>query len=224
MAHCHRASVSNAAANDIPGNAFRLQATPSTSTFTQSGFSAPIGGYQISPVAASPFVTALPLWSPLRAAGKTVVTATWPGGDGLNVTVPGLAGSPVIQPAIERSVDYTIPFGTSLAPFQKGFTLNSGNFAPAPAQIVTDLATAGHPTFSPAMQANLESFTTMGVTFTIKAVALDSTNDAVTNYDTLVLYNATFGLRTSEFIGQDSGDVFATLVPGFSVQVFLLRC
>jgi hypothetical protein len=201
-AHIAIATGSNAAANDIPGNAFRLLATPSTSTFTQSGFGAPIGGYQLSPLGMSPSVTAMPIWGTLRAApyNKTVVTATWPGGDGVNVLVPGATGAvgsatnPIIQPASERMVDYTVPFGTATSPFQKGFELNLASFAAAPAQIVTDLATAGHPSFSPVLQANLETFTTMGVTYNIRALALDTTNDATTNYDKIVIYNTTQGI------------------------------
>ncbi|MGB8168741.1 MAG: alkaline phosphatase family protein [Chthoniobacteraceae bacterium] len=201
-AHIAIATGSNAAANDIPGNAFRLLATPSTSTFTQSGFGAPIGGYQLSPLGMSPNVTAMPIWGTLRAApyNKTVVTATWPGGDGVNVLVPGATGAvgsatnPIIQPASERTVDYTVPFGAGTSPFQTGFELNSASFSAAPAQIIADLVTAGHPSFSPALQATLETFTTMGVTFNIRAVALDTTNDAVTNYDTIVIYNTTQGI------------------------------
>src|SRR5262249_20490884 len=69
------------------------------------------------------------------------------------------------------------------------------NFAPAPAQIVADLATAGHQSFSPVRQASLENFTTFGVAFSIKAVALDTTNDGQVNYDKIVIYNDVAGQR-----------------------------
>lgn len=215
-AHIAIATGSNAAANDIPGNAFRLHATPSTSTFTTSGFGAPIGGYHLDPVGISPFVTAVPMWSPLRAAGKKVVTATWPGGDGVNVTVPGGDGT-IVQPASERTVDYTVPFGATTSPFQRGFTLTGANFADAPAPIVTDLAAAGRPTFSQAKQADLESFTTMGVTFTIKAVALDSTDDGVINYDTIAIYNTTQGIN-GPFTPSPLGTGPAYLKPGTNLS------
>ncbi len=195
-AHIAIATGANAAANDVPGNAFRLLATPMTATNTISGFGAPIGGYQLDPVGPSPTVTASPIWNTLRAApyNKTVVTATWPGGDGVDVRVPGLGGSPVIQPAAERTVDYTVPFGTATSPFQKGFELSAASFAAAPTAIVNDLATAGHPSFSAVLEANLETFTTMGVSFNIRAVALDSTNDGTVNYDKIAIYNTAQGI------------------------------
>src|SRR4026209_1689727 len=116
-----------------------------------SGFSAPIGGYSIDGPAERPFLTAVPLWRPLLENNKTVATATWPGGDALNVTVPGLNPSPIVQPAEERTVTYTVPFGAATAPFQKGFSLTAANFSPAPPATVADLITAGHTSFSPVL-------------------------------------------------------------------------
>src|SRR5262245_31114952 len=107
-AHIAIATGSTAARNDIPSNTFHLVASPFISTI--SGFGAPIGGYSHAGPAESPVPTAEPLWLALRAAGKRVVTATFPGGDGLDVRVPGLAGSPIIQSAAKRAVDLTIPF------------------------------------------------------------------------------------------------------------------
>src|SRR6516225_174957 len=156
-AHIAIATGSIAAANDVPANTFHLVASPFT--FNISGFSVPIGGYSIDGPAPSPFLTAVPLWRPLLENDKTVATATWPGGDGLNVTVPGLNPSPIVQPAAERTVTYTVPFGAATAPFQKGFNLNAANFSPASPQIVADLITAGHPSYSPVLQTNLETFT-----------------------------------------------------------------
>src|SRR5262249_13752923 len=150
-AHIAIATGSTAARNDIPSNTFHLVASPFISTI--SGFGAPIGGYSHRGPEESHTLTAQPLWLALRAAGKRVVTATLPGGDGLDVRVPGLAGSPIIQSAAKRTVDLTIPFGTATSPFQKGFQLNAASFAAAPAQIVADLSAAGHQSFSPVLQA-----------------------------------------------------------------------
>src|SRR5262249_4143976 len=123
------------------------------------------------------------------------VTATFPGGDGLDVRVPGLAGSPIIQSSAKRTVDLTVPFGTATSPFQKGFQLNTPRLAAAPAQIVLDLAAAGHTSFNPMRQTSLESFTTFGMAYSIKAVALDTTNDKQVNYDKIVIYNDVVGQR-----------------------------
>ena len=92
-AHIAIATGSIAAANDVVSNTFHLVASPFT--FNISGFSAPIGGYSIDGPAESPLLTAVPLWRPLLENNKTVATATWPGGDGLDVTVPGLNPSPI---------------------------------------------------------------------------------------------------------------------------------
>ena len=100
-AHIAIATGSIAAANDVVSNTFHLVASPFT--FNISGFSAPIGGYLIDGPAQSPELTAVPLWRPLLENNKTVATATWPGGDGLNITVPGRP-SPIVQPAAERTV------------------------------------------------------------------------------------------------------------------------
>src|SRR5262245_47707792 len=126
--HIAIATGSTAARNDVASNTFHLVASPFISTI--SGFGAPIGGYTHLGPAESPDPTAEPLWLALRAAGKRVVTATFPGGDGLDVRVPGLVGSPIIQSAAKRTVDLTIPFGTATSPFQKGFSLTAASFAP----------------------------------------------------------------------------------------------
>ena len=113
--HIAIATGSSAAHNDIIANTFQLVASPFNTTI--SGFAAPIGGYELTsqgPVdSATP--TAEPLWLALRAAGKTVVAATFPGADGLAITVPGLTPSPIVQPASERTVDYRFPLGPSQA-------------------------------------------------------------------------------------------------------------
>ena len=85
VAHIAIATGSTAAHNDIPANTFHpVAATIATSI---SGFAAPIGGYELSPLAPSPSPTAEPLWVRLRNAGKEVVTATWPGSDGADIRI-----------------------------------------------------------------------------------------------------------------------------------------
>src|SRR5262245_59100365 len=87
-AHIAMTTGSTAARNDIPANTFHLVASPFVATI--SGFAAPIGGYSIHGPAEADVPTAEPLWLALRAAGMRVVTATFPGGDGLDIRVPGL--------------------------------------------------------------------------------------------------------------------------------------
>src|SRR5215471_11302895 len=178
-AHIAIATGSIAAANDVVSNTFHLVASPIN--FTISGFGAPIGGYLIDGPAQSPELTAVPLWRPLLENNKTVATATWPGGDGLNVNVPGLNPNLIVQPAAERTVTYTVPFGSATAPFQKGFPLTAASFTPAPPQTVADLITAGHISYSPVLQANLETFNSGGQSYSIKVAVLDTTNDGTTN-------------------------------------------
>jgi hypothetical protein len=94
-------------------------------------------------------VTAEPLWLGLRAARKTVVAATFPGADGLDVRVPGVPNSPIVQPAAERTVDYTVPFGAFGGLGAQGFSLTAAAFGPAPAPTIQQLAAAGRASFSP---------------------------------------------------------------------------
>jgi type I phosphodiesterase/nucleotide pyrophosphatase len=88
--HIAIATGSSAARNDINANSFHLIASPFARNI--SGFSASIGGYLFSPHGPeeSSNPTAEPLWIALRAAGKKVVAATFPGCDGLDIRVPGL--------------------------------------------------------------------------------------------------------------------------------------
>src|SRR5262249_29758192 len=125
--HIALATGSTAAHNDIPSNTFHLVASPFINTI--SGFGAPIGGYNLVGPAESTNPTAEPMWIAIRNAGKTVVTATWPGGDGVDVKVPGLSPSPIIQSSAKRTVDYTVPFGEFSGVGGKGFVLTAANFA-----------------------------------------------------------------------------------------------
>jgi len=215
-AHIAIATGSIAAANDVVSNTFHLVASPFT--FNISGFSAPIGGYSIDGPAESPFLTAVPLWRPLLENNKTVATATWPGGDGFNVTVPGLNPSPIVQRAEERTVTYTVPFGAATAPFQKGFSLNAANFGPAPVQTVADLTAAGHTSFSPVLQADLETFNSGGQGYAIKVAVIDTTNDSTTNYDTVVVFDSNHGIILGPFTRAPLGTGPAYIRPSTKIS------
>src|SRR5262245_25713943 len=85
VSHIAIATGSTAVHNDIPSNTFHNVAAPIKAS--ASGFAAAIGGYRITPLGPSPDPTAEPLWVKLRAQGKKVVTATWPGGDGADIRI-----------------------------------------------------------------------------------------------------------------------------------------
>src|SRR5262249_6193223 len=154
--HIALATGSTGAHNDIGSNTFHLLASPFL--FTISGFGAPIGGYQLSPLGQDPTATAEPLWVAMRNAGKSVVTATWPGGDGVDVLAPGVSGSPIIQPNSLRTVDYTVPFGAFAGLGGKGFVLTTSNFSAATASTISGLTAAGKVSFSPVLEAPFETF------------------------------------------------------------------
>jgi len=217
--HIALATGSTAAHNDIPSNTFHLVASPFTSNV--SGFSAPIGGYDVVGPAESLNPTAEPLWIALRNAGKVVVTATWPGGDGLDVTVPGLNPSPIVQSHIKRTVDYTVPFGEFGGVGGKGFALTTTDFSPAPASVVNALSTAGKTSFSQVMLTTLETFTVGGVSFTIDAAALDTSDDATVNYDTLAFFDTTNGIQPGPFTLPSTGPAYVKFSDGTSQQFYL---
>ena len=193
--HISIATGSIAIHNDIPSNTFHLVASPKASTI--SGFGAPIGGYVITPLgpassATTPALTAQPLWVTLRAAGKKVVTATWPGGDGVDVKAPGVTDSPIIQAnSPTRTVDYTVPFGAFSGPGGQGFALTASDFSAAPSTTTKGLAGAGKVSYSPVLEKTtpLQTFSVGGQSYTIHVAALDSTNDNTVNYDTLVFFD-----------------------------------
>src|SRR5215471_11028657 len=136
--HIALATGSTGAHNDVAANTFHLVASPFA--FTISGFGAPIGGYQFSPLAPSLKPTAEPMWVALRNAGKTVVAATWAGADGVDVFIAGVSNA-LVQPNSVRTVDYTVPFGAFAGLGGRGFVLTSTNFALAPTS-TTDGLTA----------------------------------------------------------------------------------
>ena len=121
VSHIEIATGSTAVHNDVPSNTFQSIVGPISSSL--SGFAAPIGGYRESPLGPSQRPTASPLWVQLRQQGKKVVTATWPGGDGADISI----NNTVVQPAQPtRVTDYTIPFGAFGGIGAQGFSLSSG--------------------------------------------------------------------------------------------------
>jgi predicted AlkP superfamily pyrophosphatase or phosphodiesterase len=196
--HIAIATGSTAANNDINANSFHLIASPFSQNI--SGFGAPIGGYDaLNPDGPkeSGDPTAEPLWVGLRDAGKKVVTATFPGGDGVDVKVPGLTNSAIVQSKDVRTVDYTIPFGAFGGVGGKGFSLNASNFTLDPSQAETGLKALGRQSFSPVKVANLETINSVtggGGPYNLEVAAIDTTNDNVTNYDTLVFFDASKGI------------------------------
>jgi hypothetical protein len=142
VAHLEIATGSTSVHNNVPANTFHNVASPINTSV--SGFAAPIGGYQIAPLGPSPKPTAEPLWVRLRKAGKTVVTATWPGADGADIRVNGV----VVQGAQPtRVTDYTVPFGAFGGLGATGFSLTAAQFSPD-AAVEAQLTAAGHPSFS----------------------------------------------------------------------------
>jgi predicted AlkP superfamily pyrophosphatase or phosphodiesterase len=210
-AACHIAvgTGSKSARNDIPANSFHLVASPFTQNI--SGFAAPIGGYTIGQggptQSANP--TAEPIWVRLRASGKKVVTATFPGADGLDIRVPGLNNSPIVQSATKRTVDYTVPFGAFAGQGAKGFNLSAADFKQAPDATIIQLSAAGKVSYTPPLQASLnDKFTVGGVEYDIQVAAIDTTNDKMTNYDTLVLFDAKQGIKPGAFNLPSTGPAY----------------
>ena len=222
VAHIALATGSNPSPNDINTNTFQLVASPFTKTI--SGFGAPIGGYVFNPLGEDPNPTARPLWHALKAAGKTVVTATWAGGDGVDVKVPGLDNSPIIQPAALRTVDFTVPFGEFGGLSAQGFALTKADFTPLPTpKLRGQLIAAGHPSYSEILQKRtpLQTFKVGGVSYTIQVVAIDSTDDGVTNYDTLVFYDVAQGVQPGPFQLPSTGPAYVKFSSGMSAPFYL---
>jgi predicted AlkP superfamily pyrophosphatase or phosphodiesterase len=233
--HIAIATGSSAARNDIPGNSFHLTASPFNSNI--SGFGAPIGGYLHDGPAPSLEPTAEPLWLALRAAGKSVVTATFPGGDGVDVRAPGLPGSsPIIQSAATRTVDYTVPFGAFDGPNSslgapagaRAIALTSSNFSPAPASTVAQLSAAGKIFFGQVMQTTLPTETLSvlggasgGKIYRIHVAALDTTNDGKVNYDTLVFFDSVLGIGPGPFVLPSTGPAYVKASENKSGRFFL---
>jgi len=219
VSHIAIATGSTAVHNDIPSNTF--QAVAGTITSSVSGFAAAIGGYKISPLGPSPDPTAEPLWVKLRQHGRKVVAATWPGADGADIAINGV----VVQPAQPtRVADYAVPFGAFGGIGAVGFSLSSASFAPDPA-VTAQLQLAGRFSFSPILAtAPFETFScssastatcttaaTLDLKFEMRVAALDTTNDGVVNYDTLVFFEKTQGIKPGPFHAPSTGPAYVKL-------------
>jgi predicted AlkP superfamily pyrophosphatase or phosphodiesterase len=205
--HIAIATGSTAARNNITANTFHLIVSNIRSTV--SGFAAPIGGYQPSnPPVPSSSPTAEPMWVKLRASGKKVATATWPGSDGVTVREP--TSQAIVQSADSRTVDYTVPFGAFAGIGARGFTLAQSDFSNAPQTTLDQLTAAGKASFSPVLQktTSLETFTVQGVNYDIQVAAIDTSNDTVTNYDTLVFWDKTQGIKPGPFSLPSTGPAY----------------
>jgi predicted AlkP superfamily pyrophosphatase or phosphodiesterase len=219
VSHIAIATGSTAVHNDIASNTFQSIVGPIASSL--SGFAAPIGGYRLNPLGPSPQPTALPLWVPLRQQGKKAITATWPGGDGADISI----NNTVVQPAQPiRVTDYTVPFGAFGGIGAQGFSLSRGDFAPDPA-VIAAFQAAGHSSFSPILATTLpiETFScssaptatcttnaaALDLKYAIRVAALDTTNDNKVNYDTLVFFDATRGITTGPFHAPSTGPAYA---------------
>lgn len=218
VSHIEIATGSTAVHNDIPSNTFQAIVAPISSSI--SGFGAPIGGYRLSPLGPTSQPTAVPLWVQLRQQGKKVITATWPGSDGADISI----NNTVVQPAQPtRVTDYTVPFGAFGGIGARGFSLSQTDFAPDPA-IAAALQVAGHFSFSPVLAtptaietlscasaptATCTSAATFDVKYAIRVAALDTTNDNTVNYDTLVFFDTTGGITAGPFHAPSTGPAYA---------------
>ncbi len=203
--HIAIATGSTAVNNDINGNSFSLIANPFTTT--TSGFAAPIGGYTyqsgIDP-AESNTPTANPIWLGLEQAGKSVVAATFPGADGVNIKS---ASGIILDKAADRTVDYTVPFGAFGGPFftggsgGRGFSLTAADFTVDSTQAVTGLKALNKKFYGTVKVANLETLTPTALTgnsssgYNLQVAAIDTTDDNTINYDTLVVFDANVGIK-----------------------------
>jgi hypothetical protein len=193
--------------NDIPGNTFHLHASPFARNV--NGFAASIGGHGLHGNA-SHAPTAEPLWVRLRAAGKRVVAATWPGADGVDVRIPGLAGSPIVDPAARRRVDYTVPYGAFAGAVARGHVLDASSFSAAPATTVAQLAAARRGFVGSVRQTTtpIETLNVGGRSFALMAAALDTIDDGRVEYDTLVFFDRDIGIAPGPFAPPSTGPAY----------------
>src|SRR5262245_33344083 len=213
VAHIAIATGSTSVHNDIAANTFHAVASPITSSI--SGFAAPIGGYQLFPLGPAAPPTAEPLWVQVRNSGLQVVTATWPGSDGADIRINGT----LVQSAVPtRTNDYTVPFGAFGGLGAVGITLDAARFVDAEQSLRDQLAAAGLTSFSPvrvtpvaieplfcnpaavaAGPCGNTSAANRSIAYDVRAAALDTTDDATTDYDTLVLFDASVGVQPGPF-------------------------
>ena len=232
VSHIAIATGATAVHNDIPANTFHPVAASIGTGI--SGFAAPIGGYQISPLAATPAPSAEPLWVRLRGAGLKVVSATWPGSDGADIRI---AGSVVQNAAPTRTTDYSVPFGAFGGLGAQGFTLSASDFQLAGEPLAGQLLAAGRSSYSPVhvtvnplqtIYCAPTTASTCGTTnasgrtlqFDLKAAALDTSDDATVNYDTLVVFEARAGVLPGPIAPPSTGPAYVKRGGGSSTLFF----
>ena len=199
--HIAIATGSTAVNNDINANSFSLVSNPFT--VNTSGFAAPIGGYDyqtgIDP-SEDKTPTATPIWTTLQAAGKTVVAATFPGADGANI-LSSTTSKAILDKKEDRTVSYTVPFGAFGGVGGTGFSLTAADFTVSNTQAVTGLTALGKSSYSTVKVAKLETIAATALTggssnsYDMQVAAIDTTDDKVTNYDTLVVFDANVGIK-----------------------------
>ena len=228
VSHIAIATGSTSAHNDIPANTFHPVAAGIGTGI--SGFAAPIGGYALSPLGPDPTPTAEPMWEPIRNAGKSVVTATWPGADGADIRITGTlvqAAEPI------RTVDYTVPFGAFGGLGAQGFSLTAANFIPALPALTAQIVAAGAVSPSPGSPVLVTAgpFETVFCTpmvlttppcgtnsnqgrslqYDMFAAALDTTADGQVNYDTLVVFASQHGIQPGPFPLPSTGPAYVQI-------------
>ena len=103
------------------------------------------------------------------------------------------------------------------------FFLTAADFSPAPATTTAQLTAAGKVSFSPVLQktTSLVTFTVGGVQYNIQVAALDTTNDSLINYDTLVFFNTTQGIQPGPFQLPATGPAYVIGGSGQSQPFYL---
>lgn len=219
-AHVTLATGTIPARHNISSNA--LHPVAGTVASTMSGTLAPIGGYSLDPLGPAPRPGAEPLWVTLRNAGRTVVTSTWIGADGEDIRI---GGTTVQAPTPMRTADYSVPFGTFGGVGARGFVLRKSDFAPAPAQRVSQLEAAGRRTFSPFLMTSQPIETIFcapagagicGTTeesgrtrrYELMVGAIDSTDNQITDYDTLIVFDGRSAIAAGPFSAPSTGPAY----------------
>lgn len=197
--HATIATGSEVSGHGIPANRFHLFGAPFGSRI--SGWRAPIGGYDIDSRGPARTPGATPIWETLRAAGKKVAIASFPGADASDVYFEGLDSKSLIQPAAVRMGAYTIPYGEVSGPRGRGFSLSAADFTPAPDALVAELAAAGRHSRCSVLHVagGIEKVPIGGLVFTVGLAALATRDDGKCNYDTLVFFDAAAGIRAGPF-------------------------
>ena len=234
VSHIAIATGSSAVHNDIPANTFHpVAASIGTSL---SGFGAPIGGYHLAPLGPTAAPTAEPLWVRLSAQGGSVVTATWPGSDGADIRIAGT----LVQAAVPgRTNDYTVPFGAFGGLGAQGHTLTAASFTAAGEPLLSQLAAAGLVSFAP-IRVTIAPIETVfcaplptsscGTTdasgrttrYELRVAALDTKDDGLAGYDTLVVFDAVAGIAPGPHALPSTGPAVRSRRRGLG-QVLLRR-